>query len=302
MTFSQFLNALKRRWFLIFFVFSSTVSSTYFIGTQLPKTYLSTASVVLNLQGVDLVTDQSNRIPVGAHTSIVTSKRVANKVVEKLALNTQQRYIKRYVAANKEASISINEFISEDLLGNLSIQALNRSPVIQISFSSNDPVFSAAVANAFVDAYIETVIEMNNDAPIRTAKWFEKEVETQKQTYLSAKNKLEAYKKDNQKDDFNSYELESEYLNQLTARLYSKHIELQELQLKIRSISPDLKNFNEIVNDDGLQILDKEIADARIEFFKVAASLSKNHPEYQRLSSKLNSLRALEPMRLNLRI
>lgn len=291
MTLAQFLNSLKRRWFLMLFVLISTISATYYFGTKIPKTYLSTASVVLNLQSVDLVTDQSTRIPVGAHTSIIRSKRVANLVVERLSLNVQQKYIQRYVATNKEANITINEFIVEDLLNNLSVGANSKSPVIQISYSSNDPVFSSTVANAFVDAYIETVIEMNNDAPIRTAKWFGKEVEQQKKKFLMAKQKLEDYKKDNQKDDFNSYELEAQYLNQLTSRLYSKQTELQELELKIRNISADLKNFNEIANDEGIQVLDKEIANARIEFFKIASSLDKNHPEYQRLSTRLNALR-----------
>jgi len=293
MTFTQFLYILNYRKYSIIFILVLTISSSVALSQFLPKTYKATAQVILNMKGVDLVTDGSVRLPTNTHVGIIQSRKVAVKVVENLGLSSQQRYISSFLKANVTGNLDINNFIAEDLRGNLSIGASRRNlGVISITYESSSPTFSASVANAYIDAYIQTVLEMNNETPERTAFWFGKEVETYKQDYEKALNDLNAYRDQEKIYDLSEFEFEKEFLTQLNSQLFDADKQLNELTMKVKSIKPDLSNYSDVIEDGTLESIRVDVMKAQAAFYRKVSILDKNHPEYKKLSQQLISIRS----------
>lgn len=292
MTFHQFLNILNKRKISIFLIFIVTVSTSVAVSKIMPKSYKATASVLLNLRGVDLVTDTSVRLPTNTHIGILQSRRVALKVVENLGLSSQQRYISSFIKANKSGNLDINSFIAEQIGDGLSIGAGRKLGVISISYESTSPSLAKVMANAFVDAYIETVIEMNNDLPKRTAFWFAQEVEQYRVNYEESLSDLNTYQKANGIFDASEFDYEKQFLIQLNTQLFESQKSLSELNLKIDSIDKDLSNFTDIVEDQTVESIRLDLMKAQTAFYKSASILDKNHPDYKKLLNQVASMRS----------
>src|SRR5690606_5723571 len=91
----------------------------------------------------------------------------------------------------------IRDWLADLLLRDLSVEPSRESNVIRISYTGNDPRFSAAVANAFVSAYINTVLEMRVDPARQTAKFFDEQMETLKNNLAKAQSLLSDYQRKN---------------------------------------------------------------------------------------------------------
>lgn len=292
MTFAQFLNALNNRKYTIIFVFALTVTATYFLAKQIPKTYKATASVVINTRGVDLITDKSVRLPVRTHISIIKSRRVAKKVVERMGLATEQSYINSFIKLNKNNEGNIEDFIADSLIQGVIVSAAGRDlSVIDISYESNIPRRAQEVTNQFLDAYMETVLEMNNVNPKRTADWFQKEVDELRRTYQSAQKQIDDFEKSEQGIDKAKYEFERQFLENLNSEVYAKKAELRDIELVLENIKPDLSNYSDIVLDENIEQIKKDLMIARLEFHKTASGLSSNHPSYKQLQAQVVSLK-----------
>lgn len=293
MTFQQFLNILNKRKFSMVIIFILTVTATVGVMKVLPKSYLAEASVVLNLRNLDLVNDGgSARIPTNTHASLIRSRRVGVKVVEALGLSSQQKYITAFLRANKTGNLDINNFIAEMLSERLSVITRKRLDVIKITFEDTSPSFAKNVTNAYVDAYIETIIEMNNELPKRSAFWFSKEVETYKENYQSVKSELETFKKANNISDINEFEYEKEYLAQLNSQFFNTNKELSELSITLKSIDKNLSNFTDVVEDPVINEVKLSLMAAQSDFYKNAAVYDKNHPKYRSSSRQVVSLKS----------
>lgn len=291
MTFHQFLNILNKRKISIIIIFILTVSASVAVTKIIPKSYKATASVLLNLRGVDLVTDKSVRIPTNTHIGILKSRRVAFRVVKILGLSSQQNYISSFLKANKDGGMDINSYIAEEIGHKLSISAGRKLGVISISYESTSPSLAKVMANAYVEAYIETIIEMNNDLPKRTAFWFSKEVDQYHNNYEEALKELDTYQKESGIYDTGEFDYDKDFLIQLNTRLFDAQKKLTELELKISSVNKDLSNFSDIVDDDGVEAIRLNLMKARTAFYEKASTLDKNHPDYKKLFRKVETIK-----------
>lgn len=260
---------------------------------MIPKSYKATASVLMNLRGVDLVMDTSIRLPTNTHIGILQSRRVALRVVENLGLSSQQRYISSFLKANESGNLDINNFIADKIGDGLSVAAGRRElAVITISYEASSASLAKVMANAFVDAYIETVLEMNNDLPKRTAFWFAKEVDQYKNDYEEAINELNAFQKANGIFDATEFDYEKQFLVQLNTQLFDSQKRLSELSLKISAINQDLSNFGDVVEDQTLEAIRLDLMKAQTSFYKSASVLDKNHPDYKKLLNQVAAMRS----------
>lgn len=292
MTFSQFLNILNKRKIAILMIFALTVGFTSAFYKVMPKSYQATATMVVNLTGVDLVTAHSVRIPVETHHGIIYSRRVSLKVVENLGLTTDQKYIDAFLKANKSGNREINNYVADTIIAGLSVSVGRRNGIVKISYESTVPVQAKIMANAYVDAYIETILEMNNDLPNRTAFWFEDEVKGYKDDYEKSLSKLNQYQEENGIIDVSEFGYEKELLTQLNGQLFQAEKSLKELNLKVSAIKPDLSNYIDIVDDGAVEGIGEELTQIQLEFYRKASVLNKNHPEYKAILNRVTSLRA----------
>ncbi len=162
MSLQQFLLALRARFGVFATVLAATILAATVVSLLLPKSYKATVSLLVDAKDEQslsnalrpLILPQERLSYLQTQMDIITSKKVARKVVQdlKLAESPSTRADFEEQAGGKG---SIEDWLVESLLKKLKVET-SQSNVIQVSFSAADPRRSAAIANAFAKAYVNS--------------------------------------------------------------------------------------------------------------------------------------------------
>jgi uncharacterized protein involved in exopolysaccharide biosynthesis len=169
MTLTQFLLALRARLGILVMIVAATVLAATAGSLLLPKSYDATASLLVDTRDEQSLgnAQRSSIQPLErlsylqTQKDILGSRKVALMVVQNLHLVDQPSpYLTLEQVGGSAAAIE--DRLGESLLKRLKVET-SQSNVIQATYSSANPGFSALVANAFAKAYI---------APCSSCGWY----------------------------------------------------------------------------------------------------------------------------------
>lgn len=297
MTFGQFLSILRARWWVVVLVLALTVGTTVAVSLLLPKQYTATASVVVDLKPdpVSAAIYGSIQSPavMATQVDIIASERVALRVVRNLKLNESPQVRDQWLADTGGVG-SIDQWLVLLFQKNLDIQPSRESSVISLSYKAPDPRFAAGLANAFVQAYIETALELRVNPARRYSTFFDEQVKTLRDSYEQAQGKLSEFQKSNgiiASDE--RLDVENARLNELSSQL----VALQAVAAESRSRQAQAESsagdrMQEVLNNPLISGLKADISrgDARLQ--ELNARLGDNHPQVVETKANLSSLRA----------
>ena len=299
MSFSQLLSILIARKWIAIWVFLLTVLVATVVSFLLPKTYTATASLVINSKGADPVTGfmlPATLMPgyMATQVDIIQSRNVALKVVNKLGVENNPTAKLQFDKATKGVG-DIKDWFADQFLQNLQVKPSRTSSVIEISYQGADPKFSAALANAFAEAYIFTNLQMKTEPAKQAAVWFDQQIKGLRQNVEQAQAKLSAYQKEHEiafSDE--RLDLESSRLNDLSSQLVMAQAQTfdstsRQSQLKrgAAAESPD------ILASGLIQGLKSQLAQAEAKLNEVSQRLGINHPQYQSALTDVDNLKKL---------
>ena len=164
MTLQQFLLILRARYRIALFTLLAIVGITLGVSLLLPKNYTASAEVVVDVKSPDPIAGlvlPGLVMPgyMATQVDIINSDRVSQQVVKLLKLD-QNPTIQEQWRDDTEGKGKVEVWLGTILQKKLDVKPSRESNVIAIHFKSNDPQFSAAVANAFAQSYIDTTIEL----------------------------------------------------------------------------------------------------------------------------------------------
>jgi len=298
-----FLSALRARFGVFALVLAATVLAATVVSLLLPKSYKATASVLVDATNRDEQSLSNVFLPprerigyMQTQMDIITSARVARKVVQdlKLAESPASR-----AAFEKEAggTGSIENWLGENLLRGLKV-ATSQSNVIQVSFSSADPRFSALVTNAFAKAYIDTILELRVEPMQQAAVWFDEQLKSLRASLENAQAKLTDYHR--QQGIISADErldVENARLGELSSQLVRTQEQAFDLEIRERQArdirkqgaSPD--KLPDILSNAYVQKLNVDLLQGEVKLQELATQYGANHPQYQRQASEIQGLR-----------
>lgn len=304
----QFLLILKARRNLIWISLALTVLIVGVVSAFMPKVYTATASVVVNLQGPDPVTGlamPSQLVPgyLATQVDILSSHNVALKVVDNLKLvpnavppandSTQGPSASpspEQTAGHPNVSMSAREWQANLLLKNLDVQPSRESSVLYVTYKSRDPKTAARVANAFVQAYTQTNLELKTQPARETAAWYNEQLGELRNNLAKAQAKLSDYQQSKGIVSLdNKLDTENARLAELSTQLVGAQAQTFESQSQ-QSTSSNASAS--VVGNQLIQGLKSELARAEAKLSNLAEREGKNYPEYQRTEAEVNSLRA----------
>lgn len=304
MNLKLFLSALRARCGVLALVLLTTVLAATVVSLVLPKSYRATASLLVDAykdeQSLTLSTvliPQRERINyLQTQTDIITSQRVARKVVQdlKLAESPTSR------AAFEEATGgqgSIEDWLAENLLKWLKVHT-SQSNVVQVSFTAADPRFSALVTNAFAKAYIDTTLELRVEPMKQAAVWFDEQLKSLRASLEDAQAKLTDYHR--QQGIISADErldVENGLLGELSSQLarvqdHTFDLATRERQARgflKRGASPD--RLPDVLSNASVQRLNADLLQGEVKLQQLATQYGANHPQYQRQLSENRGLR-----------
>jgi succinoglycan biosynthesis transport protein ExoP len=288
----QFFLILKARKGLIFMSLALTVLIVGAVSALMPKVYTATASIVVNLQGADPVTGlamPSQLIPgyLATQVDIISSQNVALKVVDALKLAPPAA---SPADTSADGRMSRRDWQANALLKNLDVQPSRESSVLYVTYKSRDPQTAARVANAFVQAYIQTNLELKTQPARETATWFDQQLGELRNNLAQAQSKLSSYQQSKGIVSLdNKLDTESARLAELSTQLVTAQAQTFETQSQ-QNTSSDASPS--VVNNQLIQGLKSELARAEAKLSNLGEREGKNYPEYQRTAAEVNSLRA----------
>jgi chain length determinant protein EpsF len=295
MTFQQFLLILWARRKLALSIFGVTVLTTLVISLILPKEYTATTSLVIDVKSPDPIAGmlmQGMMTPgyMATQIDIISSERVATRVVKLLGFEKSAEAVEKWKEAS-EGKGTLESYYANILQKKLDIKPSRESNVINVNFSGADPMFAAAVANAFAQAYIDTSIEMRVEPARQYSAWFEERQKGLRAGLEKAQSRLSAYQQEKGivVTDDRMMDNETARLNDLTMQLSAAQAQRADASSRQKSGTSELSL--EVLQNPLVQNLKAEIARAESQLSQIGSNLGKNHPQVQQLEAQIEEQR-----------
>jgi protein-tyrosine kinase len=158
----QFLVVLRARRALAAALFALGIAGAAAVTLALPPRYLANALVLVEVSPADLLPGGSLPGHLATQADIVTSQRVALRVVDALRLDEDPEAIRRW-RLETEGLGSLRHHLSDRLLRDLRVEPAGASSVLTIGYAGTDAASAARVANAFAQAYVELGAQFGRD-------------------------------------------------------------------------------------------------------------------------------------------
>jgi len=293
MDLNQFLLIIKARRATICVTFAITVLVAVAVTLMLPKVYKASATFIVNSSYVDPVTGvqmQGMLLPAYLNTQVdvITSHSTALRVVKALGLADDPKSQAAF-ASKAHGRGDINDWLADLLLHGLKVDASQQSNGITISFPSDDPKKSADLTNAFVDAYVETSIDLKTQPAKQTAAWYAKQIKELRVSVEAAKSRLSDYQ--NQYGVVLGSDQNKQASDQLQA-IVAQHALAQAQGYDDASKAAHAGGDSAgATADPVVQSISTALAEAQATVSRLAQTEGVNNPEYQSAVAAVDSLR-----------
>jgi succinoglycan biosynthesis transport protein ExoP len=297
MTFSQFLSILRARWWILVLVLGLTVATTVAVSLLLPKQYKAMASVV-----IDFKPDPVSAVMYGGLASpafmatqvdIITSDRVAQRVVRNLKLNENPQ-IRQQWQDDTEGKGTIEGWLAATFQKQMDVVPSRESSVITVSYKSQDPRFAAGLANAFVQAYIDTALELRTDPARLYSTFFENRSKEARDSLEKAQARLSTFQKENgiiASDE--RLDVENSRLNELSSQLTAlQAISAESASRQTQAQGAQGDRMAEVLNNGIVGQLKADINRGEARMQELTTRLGDNHPQVVESRASLAELRS----------
>ncbi|XVJ69093.1 MAG: chain length determinant protein EpsF [Rhizobacter sp.] len=294
MTLQQFLRILQARYKAVLVTFVLTVSFAVGLSLWLPKQYTASAAVVVDVKSPDPVSGlmlQGMVAPsyMATQVDIIKSDRVAKNVVKLLNMASSP-VIQRQWQDATQGKGELVDWLSNLLQKHLDVRPARDSNVIDIAYTGADPVFSATVANAFAQAYMDVNLELRVAPARQYATFFEEQTRTARDRLESAQKALSAYQQANGITSTDErLDFETAKLNETSSQLTGLQGQTTDSQSKRGSEQAD--TVAEVMQSPVINGLKTDIARVQAKLNESNVNLGKNHPQTQSTEAELASLR-----------
>jgi chain length determinant protein EpsF len=295
---------LRARFGIFAVVLLATVLAATLASLLMPKSYKAMVSLLVDAKDEQsmnnplrpLVLPQERLNYMQTQMDILTSRKVARKVVQDLRL-AENPGIRDVLARETAGEGLLEDRLVESLLKNLKVDT-SQSNVIQATFTSREPRYAAAVANAFAKAYVDTMLELRVEPTREAAAWFDEQLKTLRANLEEAQEKLTLYHQ--QQGIISSderYDDETARLGVLAEQvargqeqtfLWNSRDRQARNQLEAGG-APD--RLPQVMDNALVQKLKADLLHGEARLQELSTQYGPNHPNYERQVSENRSLR-----------
>jgi len=290
----QLFMIIKARYKIALITLLVVTLTTLAASLLLPKRYTASTAVMVDMRTTDPIMGNIDSPMTAAYlptqVDIINSDRTAQKAVKALGLIQNKAVHDKWLQSTDGEGV-FETWLVELMQKGLDVKPSRDSNVITITYTSADPNFSAAVANAFAQAYMDTNIELKVEPARQNASWFLGQGKTLRDNLELAQKKLSNYQQrkgivitDERLDS------ETEKLGDLNTQLTIIEATSADTRSKI-SASSNAENLPEVMLSPLIYNLKSDINRLEGKLREASIKLGSNHPQYQSMQSELASLK-----------
>lgn len=270
----------------------ATVAVTTLVSLVLPRQYVATSSVVLDIKpdpiGGGLAPGMGSPGYLATQADIIQSDRVATRVVQLLRLGQNPEAVDSWREAT-DGKIPLENYYGKLLSKGLAIRPSRGSNVINLAYTAADPQFAAAVANAYAQAYVDVNVELRVEPARQYVAWFDDRLKTLRGNLERAQSKLSAYQQEKgivATDD--RLDHEAGRLAALTAQLVEAQGQRADTTSRLKNTGNELSP--DVMDNPIIQGLKAEIAKSVAKLTEVSSTIGRNHPMYKQIEAQIAGL------------
>jgi chain length determinant protein EpsF len=297
MTFSQFLSILRARRILFIAVLLGVIVPVVVISLLWPKKYVGTASVVVDIKPDPISgLTQALMTPglLATQVDIISSERVTRRVIRTLKLTEVPAIREDWSSDTEGENIDIETWLVAALQKRLDVKPSRESSVINIEYGAPDPKFAAGMANAYAQAYLDTVLDLRVDPAKRFNSFFDARAKDARDALEKAQNRLSEFQREKgvvMTDE--RMDIENQRLNELT----SQYVMVQSLSAESGSRQSQAAGgaadkLQEINSHPVVASLRADLSRSEARLQELNSKFGDRHPQVVELKANIAELRS----------
>lgn len=295
MSVAQFFVILRARWWVCLLVLATCVAVTVGVSKRMAKQYKASATVVADVKPDPVSTLSgvaTTSIFMATQVDVITSERVALRVVRNLKLTENSQLREEWMQATKGAG-SLEHWLADTYRRSLEVKPSRESNIITVSYTAQDPRFAAGMANAFVQAYLDIALELRVSPARQYAAFFDVRSKEAREALETAQTKLSNFQRENKlvaNDE--RLDIETTRLNELSSQLVGMQaLTSDSSSRQAQASGASAEKMQEVLANPVVNGLKADISrtDARLQ--EVSSRLGDNHPQVIELRAVLSDLR-----------
>jgi polysaccharide biosynthesis transport protein len=293
----QLIPTLRARWLQVLLIWAAVLAAVAAVSMALPPRYEATASVMVEMGGTDPIGGQAVFKPAGAVSTflatqheILRSEQVARGAVRSLGLQEKPEWLQAW-REKTGGHGELEPWLAGQLLRNIAVRPSRDSNVLNLSFTSQAPEFSSAVANAFVSAYVDTTLQMQVRPAQQFNAFFEERAKLLREALEHARARLSAYEREHGVIVSDERDVEADRLAALTSQLVVLQNELADSTNRRRQAAATPTDMGDLRGDPEVQALTKELAQQEARLSELRSGLGERHPAVVETRQAVTELR-----------
>ena len=174
----------------------------------------------------------------------------------------------------------------------LSVKRDTASHLVNVSFTSHDPLLSAEITNALVRSFIERTYQTRHDAIMQSTEWLSRQLDDIRAKMEQSNQALAQFQSasgisdvDQNKSTFSEQMAE---LSRQKTQAQTDRIQVESYLGKARA--GDVESLPQIQNSVVIQQLTQKLGETRSELSQTLAIYGKNHPNAKKLQNQIDEL------------
>jgi Mrp family chromosome partitioning ATPase/capsule polysaccharide export protein KpsE/RkpR len=192
--------------------------------------------------------------------------------------------------------MTLDERVLDAFYDRLSVNAIERSRVITISFCSADPELSSRVANGIANTYLTMQQTAKQQQTRDASEWLAGEINNMRTKVAEADAKIEEYRsKANLNAGTNNSSLPSQQLTEITSQLSAARGQKADLETRAKRLRDFLKSSkaiepSDIANSETMRRLTEQRVALRAQLAEQSSTLMDQHPRIKELRAQIAEL------------
>lgn len=296
MTPRQVLAVLAARWYWALAVLVLCVAATAIVSKTMLKRYTAWASVMLDARSPDQVAGGSpnSSLPGGymaTQMELIASERVGRAVIRALDLGKDAQLQKAWQKAG-DGNGDFEAWLSEAMQKGLSVKPAPVSNVVTVAYTSEDGAKAAAIANAYVKAYIDISLELRMERLRQYGGFFDARAKELRADLERVQEKLSDYQQKNGLlvgDE--KLNLEATRLAELGGQLLAAQSANAEVAGRLKQAGQRTEQLQEVWQNPAVAALAADVTREEVRLREMSPRLGENHPQLIEQEARLSELR-----------
>lgn len=295
MSFEQLAAILRARWVIAIATFVVILGAVTTYTLLAPKSYTAFSTVLIDAKPDPIlgavINGGASQAYLMTQVDIISSRRVALRAAQQLNLSrTPQLYAQWQESTGGKGDF--NAWAADLIRAGIQAQPSRGSNVITITYSAADPNFAAAMTNAFVQAYLDTTIDLRASPAKQYNSFFDSNARQIKAQMEAAQAKLSEFQRS---EDLlatdERVDMEMARLNELSTQLVGMQALVAESSNRQKAAAAQGDKAPDVMVSPLVMTLKGDLVRNETQLEQMSTRLGEQHPSVVELKASLEDTR-----------